>query len=132
MRRGVSPVLGVLLLVVIGVAIGLALWNWVSGYMTTVGGIRDFAVVEARYINTGGAGLIVVTVENTGTVRINSINVNPPNKNIGGLDPGRTACGIWTTTSAPTPGQQYRIVLTAGFSGGGSKVVTVTVTAEGA
>ena len=79
-RKGVSPVLATLILIVIAVVAGLVVYAWVMGWIGGVvkGGrenlvIRDFYIVDKDY--SSGKIIYYITVENAGDVRARIVKV---------------------------------------------------------
>ena len=87
-RRGISPVIAVLLLIVIAVAAAILTYVWISGYMGTLQGQAGTEQVEERIkiegIEVTNGQLTAVYVRNLGSisVTIDAIYVMDTNGNI--------------------------------------------------
>lgn len=115
-RKAVSPVLATLILIVMAIGIGLALWAWVSGY---IGGakVTDFAITDAHAYND--TGRLVITIKNTATIAIAKLTVFFDGADV-------TAQGGWTPAVAagnplaPGASATFRADLTAVPGGTGA------------
>ena len=76
-RRGISPVLATLILIVIAVVAGLIVYGWVTGW---IGAQRQATVAFAIRVIRINSTAYTVEVRNTGstTVTISSVTVTDP------------------------------------------------------
>jgi len=80
MRRGISPVIAAVLLVIISVAAGVLVWTWISGFAarnpTTQPALEERIRIEAVGIyGSGGTYNITVYVRNIGSKLVNITSV---------------------------------------------------------
>jgi len=125
-RMGISGALVAILLVVVAIAfVGIAV-AVMSGYLGTASVKTDIMVEKLDLVAKGAS---VVTLRNTGNVRITSIDkvtltcdqsgnatVPPIDLGTGGLDPGKTASTTWDTNLIP--GETCRLTIEATAANG--------------
>jgi flagellin-like protein len=85
MKKGITPIIAVIILLLITVALAGMAWSFMSGYVTTMTG-KSVQVID-NYCTAGRNAVIVIS--NVGTESINL-----------GAAPGCTAAGSITGTSA--------------------------------
>ena len=122
-RRAISEMLGVIILLSLTIVAGVLVYQIFTGKSNVASSATAISIQSATI--SGENGVMTVTVQNTGTSVINSINVTvyqsgskvsvtgsfTPSSNVA---PGQTASG--TFTGSFTPGTQYTIVVTAATS----------------
>ncbi|MEM2293553.1 MAG: hypothetical protein QXX41_09795 [Nitrososphaerota archaeon] len=109
-RKGISPVIATLLIVIVAIALVGIAWAIMSGFLGTASVKTDIAIEKLDIVANG---MSVAVVRNVGNVRISSIDEvtltcassgNPaaPSFDLGdGLDPGKTATATWSTVLIP-------------------------------
>ena len=124
-RMGISGALVAILLVVVAIAfVGIAV-AVMGGYLGTASVKTDIMVEKLDLVAKGAS---VVTLRNTGNVRITSIdkvtlmcdqsgNATAPKIDLSaGLDPGKTASATWDTNLIP--GETCRLTIQATAANG--------------
>ena len=110
-RKGISPVIATLLVVIVAIALVGIFWAIMSGFLGTASVKTDIAIEKLDIVANG---MSVAVVRNVGNVRITSIDeviltcttsespAAPPSFDLGGgLDPGKTATATWSTVLIP-------------------------------
>ncbi|MEM1558531.1 MAG: hypothetical protein QXI11_08415 [Thermoproteota archaeon] len=109
-KKGISPVLTTILIVIVAIALVGIAWAIMSGFLGTASVKTDIAVEKLDIVANG---MSVAVVRNVGNVRIDSIDeitltctssgnpAAPPSFDPTPIDPGRTATATWSTTLIP-------------------------------
>ena len=108
-RRGISPVLATLILIVIAVVAGLVVYSWIMGWIGTQKQQVAFAIKVVRTSDTS----YTVEIRNVGsiTVTLSKVTVTDPDGDIhegttftpsGTLDPGDSATATTSDTNEGT------------------------------
>jgi len=135
-RRAISEMLGVIILLSLTIVAGVLVYQIFTGKSNVASSATALSIQSVTI--SGENSVMTITVQNTGTSTINSINVqvyqSGSTVSISGsfspstIAPGQTASGTFTGTF--TPGQQYTVVVTATSSSGSTTTATATVTAS--
>jgi len=116
MRKGVSPVVAIVLLIAIAVISAVAVWTWV-GPLTSkppMGSTTQYSLTVLRCY----AGTAVIEVKNTGGTRISGVNFTLINKSDGQscgstqaltLAPGDVNSSLVTGTVTLVSGMPYAL-----------------------
>lgn len=156
-KKGISPILATIILIVITVVAGVMLYGFVTGFFSSSATANN-ANLEASLTMPSGAqaGTFVMTVKDAGTTSIKAINItlNAPNGTpifeaswSGLVSPGQevTIYGSGTKASASTgtpagasnitainviSGESYNYIVTITFANGATKTYTGSVTAS--
>lgn len=109
-RKGISPAIAAILLVIITIAIVGIAWAIMSGFLGTASVKTDIAVEKLDIVANG---MSIAVLRNVGNVRINSIDdisltctasggpATPADFDPVPIDPGKTATATWSTTLVP-------------------------------
>ena len=121
-RRGISPILATLLLIVIAVAAVVVTYAWIMTYTTTVTGAEDLGVMSIRKYNATG---YFIEVKNWGTVNatVKYVMIGGTAGNTGWLDIGSTPIPAGASAILDTGNK-----VTKSFSVGGTVTVNVKTT----
>jgi len=139
-RRGISPLLAVIITIAIVIAVGGFVFAWSYGLVRMGSTIADITITDIRLIQTAlGDSTFSITVKNTGTVTILSVTVYAPtgvtldnsNKITFGkkLAPGKTASKI-ATVSGVDVGKSYIFRVIVNFADGSHKELPISVICE--
>ena len=141
-RKGISPLLAVIITIAIVIAIGGFVFAWTFGLIRTGSAVADLAVVDSSIVITAeGKGAFSVTVKNIGTVTANSITIteqsgyglksggNPVSISFSNLAPGKSASTTISLDNAEI-GKTYIFKVVASFADGSAKTLTFTVRAQ--
>ena len=124
MRKGISPVIAAVLLVIISVAAGVLVWTWISGFAarnpTTQPALEERIRIEAvKVLGSGGTYNITVYVRNIGSkpVTITPAYILDANGSVVfsntalnvGITPGSVAEISVGTNIQLTPGYSYTV-----------------------
>jgi len=128
--------LGVIILLSLTIVAGVLVYQIFTGKSNVASSATALSIQSATI--SGENSVMTITVQNTGTSTINSINVQVYQSgstiSISGsfspstITPGQTASG--TFTGSFTPGTQYTVVVTATSSTGSTTTATAVVTAS--
>ncbi|MEM3953275.1 MAG: hypothetical protein QXP74_07715 [Nitrososphaerota archaeon] len=109
-RKGISPVIATLLVVIVAIALVGIFWAIMSGFLGTASVKTDIAIEKLDIVANG---ISVAVVRNVGNVRITSIDevtltctesaslATPESFEPVPIDPGKTATATWPTTLIP-------------------------------
>lgn len=109
-RKGISPAIAAILLVIITIAIVGVTWSIMSGFLGTASVKTDIAIEK---LDAVANGISIAVLRNVGNVRIDEINEvdftctvsgslgAPTNFGPVPIDPGKTATATWSTTLVP-------------------------------
>ncbi|MEM0154050.1 MAG: archaellin/type IV pilin N-terminal domain-containing protein [Ignisphaera sp.] len=129
-RKGISPVIATILIVILVIALVGIAWAIMSGFLGTASVKTDIAIEKLDIVANG---MSVAVVRNVGNVRIKSIDevtltctssnspTAPANTDFDlgdGLDPGKTATATWSTTLIP--GETCTLTIKATAANGAS------------
>ena len=128
-RRGISPVLATLILIVIAVVAGLVVYGWIMGWIGTQKQQVAFAV---RVIRTNSTAY-TVEVRNTGstTVTVSKVSVTDSDETkeasvtAGELDPGESVVVVVKVTDTDDVGDEVTVIVTTTDKGSFTYKVTV-------
>jgi len=127
-RKGISPVIAVLLLVIIAVAAAILTYLWVLGYIGTVqreGGTEALQErIKIEGVDISGNYLVGVYVRNVGDVEatVNAIYL---------IDPTGDSRLIFTSSRTLDPGVVIRIPVSSTYLSVGTTYVVKAVTTSG-
>ena len=147
-RKAVSPLIGVLIAIAITVGIGLIVWSFSTGM---IGGTTAKAQVQVESVDlvkpTGAAtATFTVTIKNTGTKPIDTIDIDHPfqsggaaidetwNPDIGTtndgetLEPGKTIIATISGIDNVVIGDTYSFTIICTCTDGSTFTLTQTVT----
>ncbi len=93
MRKGITPIIAIIVLLLITVALAGAAWTYLSGYMTGLTG-KSYDIRDAFCV-TGDTGVIMLS--NTGTLNISVSEIS-----IIDIETGVDAGGVWTKADGTT------------------------------
>jgi len=135
-RKAISEMLGVIILLSLTIVAGVLVYQIFTGKSNVASSATALSIQSATI--SGENSVMTITVQNTGTSTINSINIQVYQSgstiSISGsfspstITPGQTASG--TFTGSFTPGTQYTVVVTATSSTGSTTTATAVVTAS--
>ena len=134
-RRGISPLLAIVITVAVALSVGAFIFAWSFGLMRTGSSQAEVQVEYARLMYTPGGGwLFTISVKNTGRVSTSDVRFYIPGlkgdtRICWALDPGKTSGGTWGTNSAVI-GRSYTVFLHVWFKDGSYKEYQFTVVAE--
>ena len=111
-RKGISPVIATILIVILVIALVGIAWAIMSGFLGTASVKTDIAIEKLDIVANG---MSVAVVRNVGNVRIKSIDevtltctesnnpdgLSPSSFDPTSIDPGKTATATWPTTLIP-------------------------------
>jgi len=136
-RRAISEMLAVIILLSLTIVAGVLVYQIFTGKANVASSATAVSIQSLTI--SGENGVMTITVQNTGTSTIQSLQVkvyqsggaavavngqfSPPS-----IAPGQTTSGTFTGNFAP--GQQYTVVVTATAAGGSTTTATATVTAS--
>jgi len=83
-RHGLSQFVSIIISVIIVIAIGTLLFGNFTGYISSSGRITALALTGQLNTQSGGLGILTVTVRNTGTTELTINASNPGDVLIGG------------------------------------------------
>jgi flagellin-like protein len=145
-RKAISPILATIILIIITVVVGVALYGFVTGYFSSMS-TSSSATVETNLVIPSGssAATWTVNIRNTGTTAMNNVTV------ILYSSQGAKIVKYSSDRLSVSPGQEYTITLTGlnynltsanivsgssysyaiqlSFANGASKTITGSVTA---
>ena len=135
-RKAISEMLGVIILLSLTIVAGVLVYQIFTGKSNVASSATALSIQSATI--SGENSVMTITVQNTGTSTIQSINVqvyqSGSTVSVQGsfspstITPGQTASG--TFTGSFTPGTQYTVVVTATSSTGSTTTATAVVTAS--
>lgn len=134
-RRGISPLLAIIITVAVALSVGAFIFAWSFGLMRTGSSQAEVQVEHARLLYTTGNGwCFTIAVKNTGTistsdVRFYIIGYRGDTRITYTIDPGKTSSGTWCGGSAVI-GRTYTLILEVSFKDGSYKEYQVTIVAE--
>ncbi|MEM0049517.1 MAG: hypothetical protein QXW39_03160, partial [Candidatus Bathyarchaeia archaeon] len=129
-RKGISPVIATLLVVIVAIALVGIFWAIMSGFLGTASVKTDIAIEKLDIVANG---MSVAVVRNVGNVRIDSIDevklictssnspTAPANTDFepGSIDPGKTATVTWNAGDL-VPGETCTLTIKATAANGAS------------
>ncbi|MFP3209590.1 MAG: hypothetical protein RXR82_07880 [Nitrososphaeria archaeon] len=136
-RKAISEMLAVIILLSLTIVAGVLVYQIFTGKANVASGATAVSIQSVTI--SGENGVMTITVQNTGTTTIQSLNVTVYGSggstvSLSGsftpssIAPGQTASG--TFTGSFSPGAQYTVVVTATAAGGSTTTATATVTAS--
>ncbi|MFP3317237.1 MAG: hypothetical protein RXN79_02415 [Candidatus Nanopusillus sp.] len=142
-RRGGSRsgLIWELVIVVITILLGIAVYKFTLGYMGSVGSAPGAQLGSVQLTAPpGGPAVLTVSVVNTGSVPIECVNVtglgnwSGSARALGPIGPGGSASAALTPGELPalasvSPGQQYRVTLLVYFADNSTEALTANVEA---
>jgi len=138
-RRGISPLLAVIITIAIVIAVGGFVFAWSYGLVRMGSTIADITITDVRLVQTvTGESSFSITIKNTGTVTALNITVYAPTGvtldggekiTFNNLAPGKTASKV-ATTSGVNVGRSYVFKVIVDFADGSHKEIPVSVICE--
>jgi len=135
-RKAISEMLGAIILLSLVIVAAVLVYQIFIGKANVASSATALSIQSATI--SGENSVMTITVQNTGTSTINSINIqvyqSGSTVSVSGsfspstITPGQTASG--TFTGSFTPGTQYTVVVTATSSTGSTTTATAVVTAS--
>ena len=95
MRKGITPIIAIIVLLLITVALAGAAWSYLSTYMT---GLTAQSIELRDYFCVGGNDAIII-IANTGTTAFDTADIAIINTSSGD---DIADDGVWTPTTIPT------------------------------
>jgi len=140
-RRGISPVIAIVILIAVAVALGIAVAFWATGLIGTLGKVEKLEIRTAYAEKNSGGWYIYLTGANTGTADVTVVEITVNGKPLSGNDKAyyetgttdvTTNSSTWNSTSPPTikAGQEFGFLVYIHSSGGTLSSVTSGQTIE--
>jgi|GEM_PF-2866589 len=138
---GHSGLIWEVVIVVITILLGIAIYKFTLGYMGSVGSAPGAQLGSVQLsAPPGGPAVLTVTVSNTGSVPIECVNItglgnwSGSARALGPIGPGGSASATLTPGELPalahvSPGQQYRVVLLVCFANNSTEALSANVMA---
>lgn len=134
-RRGLSSVLGTVIVLVLTLTAGAMLWKTFFGLFSSLSQQSQVEIESASYVDTTAGSYLSVVVKNTGTSSLTLIGVSVekvgsfPWGGGASLAPGQEASKVWSVPSEPE-GSSFLLVVNATTPSGGvtqaSQVISVS------
>ena len=120
-RKGISPVVAIVILIAVAVALGIAVAFWATGLIGTLGQVEKLEIRTA-YASGSGPWTITLKGANTGTADVTIVEVTINGKPISGNDtaafyiPANANSASYTLPTDPSApissGQSFKVVIT--------------------
>ena len=121
-RRGISPVIAIVILIAVAVALGIAVAFWATGLIGTLGKVEKLEIRTA-YASGSGPWTVYMSGANTGTADITIVQITINGRPISGVTLQWTVgTGDGATTGSSTPigieaGKNFELQLTIPTTG---------------
>ncbi|MFP3220151.1 MAG: hypothetical protein RXR41_03270 [Candidatus Marsarchaeota archaeon] len=114
--RGLSSILGTIIVLVLTLTAGVMLWHTFSGLFSSLSQQDQLQLVSAEYVDTTSGSYVLVSVRNTGTSSLTLQGVQVEGVTSydwsGTLQPGAQLSQVWQAPAEPE-GTSYLLVVTA-------------------
>ncbi len=130
MKKGLSSILGTVIILVLTLTAGAMLWRTFSGLFSSLSQQSQLQLESANYVDTTAGSYLSVTVRNTGTSSLSITGVTV--EKIGSftwavtLSPGQEASNVFDVPPEPA-GSSYLLVVSAASANGGSAQVSEAI-----
>ena len=138
---GHSGLIWEVVVIVITILLGVAVYKFTLGYMGSVGSAPGAQLGGVQLsAPPGGPAVLTVSVANTGPVPIDCVNVtgfgnwSGSARALGPIGPGGSASAALTPGELPalasvSPGEQYRVMLTVYFADNSTRILSADIEA---
>ncbi|MDP7976206.1 MAG: archaellin/type IV pilin N-terminal domain-containing protein [Thermoprotei archaeon] len=131
MRKGLSSVLGTIIVLVLTVTAGAMLWHTFYGLFSSLSQQNQLQIESATYSDTSAGSFLSVTVKNVGTssLTIQGVSLEGVGKFSWAetVAPGQQASDIWAGPQEPD-GSSFLLVVNATSPSGGSAQASQVIT----
>ena len=131
--KAISPIIATIILIVITVVAGGFIYAYVSGMLHSGATSQQATIQSYSLIPSSTGATLTVTVQNSGTVAISSINItslsgtnttNLPKPFIGQIAPGSTMSNSITITGTFLAGDTYTATFVVTYANGATQDIT--------
>jgi len=130
-RKGLSPLLAIIIGLVVTVVAGILLAQLYFSYAATLSHRPAANIEYTDLVVPSGqtTGTLVISIKNTGNVRIDSVTVTNTGCTISNISPGGVK-GAACSVSNVIPGQSYTYTVLLSFADGSTQALAVIVRAR--
>ena len=123
MGKGLSSVLGTIIVLVLTITAGAMLWHTFYGLFSSLSQQNQLQIVSATYSDTSAGSFLSLTVKNVGTssLTLNGVTLEGVGKFAWGaaIEPGQQASNVWVGPQEPD-GSSFLLIVNASSPNGGS------------